>query len=189
MLVELHDEQIDRRFRAAIGLDRIVAALLVIRIVEIHIAELMPHRGYAHHPAACGNEIGQSVDQQEMTEVIGAELRLETICRAAQGRSHDPRIGDDQIEPLAACTQRGGGGSDARQIRQVQLRQREARPVGICNRCGGSARLFQVTRSACHLCAVCCERACRLHAQSRRYTGDQNTFSAEVNAVQYLIAR
>ena len=72
-------------------------------------------RGQVHQPAARLQQGRDAVYEGEVAEVVGAELRLEAIGRAAERACHDARIGDDHVKGSPISQERIGAGSDARQ--------------------------------------------------------------------------
>ena len=70
------------------------------------------------HPAA-GRQLGQQqAGQEERTEVVGGELALEAVDRAAVRRRHDAGVVDEQVE---RAVRRGLGrrGPHRRQVREI----------------------------------------------------------------------
>ena len=69
-----------------------------------------------------------------MTEVVGSELKLEAVGRAAERWDHHPGVVDEQVD-LAVPV--GGEPSDRREAREVQLTH--IRLAGNRRRCGLAA--------------------------------------------------
>ena len=91
-------------FRAAVGDEGIVGLLLEVRIVEVDVGDTVRLRRQHHQPSVVGKQRRYALQQSEMAEVVGRELRFEAIDRAPERRRHDAGVGDDGIE-LAAVGQ------------------------------------------------------------------------------------
>ena len=79
--VELDGEQDIGGLGAAIGAELGIGRALEIRIVQIDVGKAMAGGGEVHQPRARLQQRGDPVDQHEMAQMIGAELRLEPIRR------------------------------------------------------------------------------------------------------------
>ncbi len=77
--VELDREQDVGGLRTAVGRPRAIGRALEIRIVEIDVGKLMAGRRQIDEPPARLDQRRDAVDQHEMTEMVGAELRLEPV--------------------------------------------------------------------------------------------------------------
>ncbi len=118
-----------------------------------------------------------------MPEMIGAELRLETIFGQRPGRDrHHAGIGDDQIELFARRIELVGGGACAFQRRQIEFDQFDA-----CNRRRRAPRLFQIARRAHDGRAMRRQRPRGLDAEPGRYAGHQHALAGEIDAFEHLV--
>src|SRR5260370_13891886 len=88
-------------FRSAVCQKGIIRSSLKIGIVEVHIREAVACRGQVHEPSTRTKKLCNPVYQDEVTEMIGAELHFEMVGRTAKRRGHHARVGDDHIERLA----------------------------------------------------------------------------------------
>ena len=111
--VELHREQDIRGLGTAIGNIRLVGRALEIRVVQIDIRRAVTVRRHIHQPSAGGDQPRDAVHQHEMADMVGAELRFETIHRVPVRRAHDAGIGDHGIEFTPIGQQRIGAGAHA----------------------------------------------------------------------------
>jgi hypothetical protein len=165
--------------------------LLKIRIVEVDIGAAMSRRRKIDEPGAGLHQRRDPVDQNEMAEVIGPELRLEPVRRLAEWRPRNASVGDDEVERPAVVDQPIGAGAYAHKRRQVELDQLKSAAVrgGRLDGRGRRVGLCKIARRADDLSAVRCEGAGRLHAEARRHTCHQRALSAQAHAVQHLIGR
>ena len=187
--VELDREQDVGGLRPAVRRPRVIGRALEIRIVEIDVGNLMAGRRQIHQPRARLHQRRDPIDQHEMAEMVGPELRLEPVRRLAGWRRHDARIADDEIEGLAAGDKRLGASPHARKRSKIELDQLQAaaiRSVGAHRR-GRRFRLGQIARRADHLGAVRRERAGRLDAKAGRHPGHQHALAAQAYAVQHFV--
>ena len=187
--VELDREQDVGGLRTAVGRPCVVRRALEIRIVEIDVGNLMAGRRQIDEPRAGLHQRRDAVDQHEMAEVVGPELRLEPVRRLAEWRRHDARVGDDEIEAPPVVDQRVGASAHAFQRRQVELDELKAAAVGGvgAHRSGRRLGLGQIARSAHHFGAVSGERARRLDAKACRHARHQRAFSTKVHALERLV--
>src|SRR5262245_36325957 len=102
-LVELNREQDVGRLRSAIRDERFVGRPLEVRIFQIDIGEAVTCRRQVDHAPAFAKQRREPIDQYEVTEVIGAELRFESISRMPKRCCHYSRICDDHVEGLTFC--------------------------------------------------------------------------------------
>src|ERR1700733_10931222 len=119
--VELDREQNVGGLRAPVAHPCVVGRALEIWIVEINVGNLMAGRGEIDQPCPRLHQRCDPIDQYEMAEMVGAELRLEPVCGLAGWRRHDARVANHEIERLAARDERVSASADARKRRQVEL--------------------------------------------------------------------
>jgi hypothetical protein len=174
---------------AAVGDHRIIRRALEIGIVEIDVRIAVAGGGDVHEPPARRDQCRDTIDQHEMAEMIGAELRLETFRGVAKGRSHNACIGDHGVERPAIGNKRVCAGADALKRGEIQLDQLEAAVRGQgADLVRGALGLGAIAHRADHLRPVRCQRPRGLDAKSGRYAGDQNAFSAEIDPRQHFIS-
>ncbi len=128
--IERNGEKNVRRLRATVGDEGLVGRLLEAGIFKVHVAVAMAGRGEINDAAAAPQQRGDLVDEDEVTEVIRAELGLESIHGLAERRGHDAGIGDDHVERLALGQQAVGGFADALQAGEIELHELERAAVG-----------------------------------------------------------
>ncbi len=94
-----------RQLRLPVGRDPTVRAL-GLQIVEVDASpDALPQTADRHDPRTSGggeHPVAQQTGQRKMTEVVGAELELESISRRALRRVHDPGVVDQQVDPVVA---------------------------------------------------------------------------------------
>ena len=77
----------------------LVVSALELHVVPAHPRAAMTERRHRHHPAAdAGDRRPQPVDEGEVAEMIGRELRLPPRPDTGLGARHDPGVGDQQID-------------------------------------------------------------------------------------------
>src|SRR5260370_12907096 len=72
----------------AVSHKRIVSRPLEIGVVEVHIGEAMPGRREVDQASAGANQRGNAIDEYEMAEMIGPELRLKAVHGVPQCSRH-----------------------------------------------------------------------------------------------------
>src|SRR5208282_926874 len=76
----------------------LILSALEIRIVDVHIADLVSRRRERGDAAAWFEQRHELVDEHEMSQVIRTELSFEAVFRLAPRTSHHPRIRNNHIE-------------------------------------------------------------------------------------------
>ncbi len=117
--------------------------------------------------------------------MIGPELRLKAVDGVAEWRGHHSCIGDDHVESLPPRQEFVGAGADALQVGQIERDQLEAPSVrgGILSHLRGCGFGFRdVPHRSYYLRAVGRKRSRCLHPDPRRYAGDENPFSVQIDA-------
>src|SRR5690349_10076207 len=111
-----------------------------------------------------------------MTEMVRAELSLESIRGLAERGGHDTGIGDDEIEGLAGGIERVGAGADALERGEVELDELEPAAIdgGGAHLLGGPLGLVEIANRADDMGAVGGERAGSLDADAGRDAGHQD---------------
>src|SRR6201999_2568580 len=84
-----------------------------------------PRRREADEPPTRLQQPGDAIDEHEVTEMIGTELRLETIRGLALRACHHAGIGDDDVERLACLDQGVGTGTHAPEVSQIERHELE----------------------------------------------------------------
>src|SRR4029077_5386458 len=117
----------------------------------------MPGRREVDQASPGADQRSNAIDQYEMAEVVGAELRLEAVHGVPKWSRHDSCIGYDHVESLPALQEFVGAGADALQTGQIERYQLEAAtiPRGSLSPLRGRGFGFlKVPRRSCHLRAV-----------------------------------
>ena len=125
-----------------------------------------------------------------MAQVVGAKLAFKPVSSLGEGGSHDPGVGNDDVERLACRVQGVGTGSDAGERGEVKLDQIEAPAAfGCCLAYGGggSLGLGKIARCPDDMRAMRYQRACGFDAKPGRNTCDQHPLAAEIDAVQHFV--
>ena len=121
-----------------------------------------------------------------MPQVIGAELRLETVTGVTERRRHDACVGDDDIGGFAFCQQ----ATRRRPARSSiwpgrALDQFELPTVRLCfflNLFGGPLG-FRQAHALLHVQRTVCNGSdCAVSTPAGGDAGDQNSFAAQVDA-------
>src|ERR1700735_2254393 len=76
-------------FRPPVSHKGFVRRGLKVGIVQVHIAETVPRGSKGDQASAVPDQLCDAVHKDEVTQVIGTELRLETILRLPQRSRHD----------------------------------------------------------------------------------------------------
>src|SRR5882724_585707 len=129
-LVKSYGEQNICRLGASVGDKGFIRGPLKIRILQIDVREAVSSRRQIDQSAAGADQRSEAVDQDKVSQVVGAELRLEAVCRVAKWRRHDAGIRNQHIERRALRQQRICAGANALQTREVQSDQVETPATG-----------------------------------------------------------
>ena len=141
--------------RPRIGIRRV----LEIGIVEIDVGEAVARRRQVHQPASRLHQRGNAVDEHEMAEMVGAELRLEPVRGLTRGQAMTPA--------LAMTMSKAAHPRAAHRRRRARWRARRdrVRPVRGCRRRPwlrlpvGRARALPRSRAAPTTSAPCAASA------------------------------
>ena len=100
----------------------LVVTMLELHVVPAHPRAAMTERRHRHHPAAAaGDRRPQPVDESEVAEMIGRELRLPPGPDPCLGARHDPGVGDQQIDAPTRRQEPFGERGDTVEIAQIEL--------------------------------------------------------------------
>jgi len=99
-LIQRDSEQDVGCLGLAVGLPRVIGAVLEMDVVEHHVAVDVPHRADRDHPGAPGRgqRAAQSGGQGEVAEVIDGELHLPATSVAHQWGGHDAGVVDQDVQ-------------------------------------------------------------------------------------------
>src|ERR1700722_17496362 len=124
-----------------------------------------------------------------MAEVVGSELGLEAIGGMPERAGHDSGVGDHEIKRLGPGQQRIGAGAHARQRGKVERDKLESAGFrrGGADLPGRPLGFGKIARGADDMGAMRDQSARRLDAKAGGNAGDQNSFSAEVDARQNVV--
>ena len=116
-LVEPDGEQHVGGLGPAVGHPRVVGLALEVGIVEVDVAEAVAGRREQHDAgAAGGHQRGrEQLDEQEVAEVVGAELHLEAVDGGALRAGHHAGVGDEHVEHRVVLDEPVGEGAHAGQ--------------------------------------------------------------------------
>ena len=98
--VELHSEQDVGRLGAAVGGHGIIVGPVRAGIVQIYVDVAVAGRGEDHQSSALAHQRRNGINQDEVAEMVGPELRLEAVGGEPLRAGHDARIGDHHVEGL-----------------------------------------------------------------------------------------
>jgi hypothetical protein len=180
------------RLRTPVSHEWLIGCSLEVRVFKINVRETMTGRGQVDQASAFAEERRDPVDEDKVTQVIGAELGLKTIGRMSERRCHDARISDDHVEWFALGQQRVGACADASEIGEVERDEFEAAAMGggiVSHLDGGRFRFYQVPCRADYMRPMGSKRARSLHTDSGRDTGHQNSFALQSYARQNIFSR
>src|SRR5262249_44149829 len=120
--LELKAEQQIGKLALPIG-QPLAVALLPVQIVEANAAQAMRPAADRNHSCARGrlDEIKKQTGKTEMTEMIGAELHLESVDGAAIGQRHHARVVAEDIQTLMPLMKRLRERADRGEARQVEF--------------------------------------------------------------------
>ena len=146
--------------------------------------------GEGDEAAAGLEERRDAVDEDEVAEMIGAELGFEAVGGVAEGGGHDAGVGDEDVERAALCEELAGGGADALEAREVELDDFEG-GAGVfgcaADVSGGAGSFVEVAGCADYVRAVGYESAGCLNAEAGGDSGDEDAFAFEVEACEDFV--
>ena len=189
-LVEGNGEEDVRGLRSAVGDEGLVGRALEVGVFEVDVGITVACRGQIDEAAAGAQQRSDAVDEDEVAEMIGAELRLEAVGGAAEGSGHDPGVGDDDVEEAALVEQRVGGGANALEVCEIELDELEAATVGrgfLADFSCGVLCLGEVACGADDVGSVGGERTGGLDAESGGDAGDKDALAAQIDSGENLI--
>ena len=159
-LVEFDGEENVGGFRAAVGDERIVRSAFETGIGEIDVGVAMSCGRKIDEAAARAEERRDAIDEDEVAEMIGAELRFESVGGFAEGSGHHAGVGDDDVDRLAFGDEFVGSGADAFEIAEVEFDEFQAAAAGggvFADLRGRRFGFLQVAGGADDVCAVSSE--------------------------------
>jgi hypothetical protein len=120
--VQLEREEQVRQLRLSVGVPAEVATIAV-EIVERDAAHLVRGARERHDSGILAplHQLQQERGQQEVAEVVGAELKLEAVGRPASRRRHHAGVIDQQVEPVVGRSVTLGEAAHRLQAREVEL--------------------------------------------------------------------
>ena len=130
--VEADREQNVSRLGAAIGDKGRVLGVLEVGVDQIDVRKAVAGRSEINQPAAGVEQGGDPIDEKEVSQVIGPELRLKAVDRVPEGRRHDSGVGDDHIEVFTRVQQPVRSGPHAGEAGEIELDQFEATAARGC---------------------------------------------------------
>src|ERR1700693_1683817 len=99
------------RLRSTVCNPWVVRSALEVGVLKIDVGEAVPRGCEIDQPSAWSEKRRNPVHQDEVAEVIRAELRFESIFSMTKRCRHDTSIGNNHIERLALFKQRLGASS------------------------------------------------------------------------------
>ena len=180
--VELHREQDVGGLRLAVRGELVVLAPLVVGIVPHDVGSPVPARAEVDDAR---RRIGeqhrhQQVGQQEVPDVVGAELHLEAFDGAFERRVHHARVVDQQVQPVVRRPS-----TTAANARTLSSDARSSEPAsssasGTWSRtvADGGVDARRVATREHHVGAGRRERARRLQTEPGRRAGDDRDLAA-----------
>src|SRR6476659_4945933 len=106
--VERYREKDVGCLRAAVGNPWVVRSVLEVGVLKIDAGVTVPCGCEVDQPSAWSKKRRNPVHQDEVAEVIRAELRFESILGVTEWCRHDTSIGNDHIKRFALLQQRIG---------------------------------------------------------------------------------
>src|ERR1700730_6270800 len=124
--VKRNGEEDIRSLGPAVGNEGFISRPLKVGIVEIHIRKAVPGRRKIDQSSAFAEKSCNAVHQNEVPQVIGAELHLEPIGSVAKGCGHNSGVSDNRVEGFAFREQSIGAGTHVLKAGQIELDHFEA---------------------------------------------------------------
>ena len=191
-VIELDCEQDVGGLRPPVAEPRLVRRAFEVGVVEVHVAEPVPSRAERHDAGRRGgDERGcEQVREQEVPEVVGAELQLEAVGGGAEGASHDTGVVDEHVETVMVGEEAGGACPNTRQRGELELAHLE---VGSRHRRADALHRRPTAIEVAHRHgdgrAVGGDGPRGLLAQAGRRTGDEDPPAPQVDTLEHIVGR
>ena len=187
---ELDREEDVQRLRLPVRVPRLVVASFEIEIVEIGFADVVTGRRHVHDARRRSGEQRRDneVREQEVPEVVRAELELEPVGGALERRCHDTRVVDQQVQPVMTVEELLRGPPHRRQRGQIELEHldRWARR-SAANVLGCVLTLGDVAHAEHNPGARGRERSRRLGAEAGPAAGDKRQLPRQIDPGDDLV--
>jgi hypothetical protein len=117
----------------AVGASRSIAGF-TLEVIEVDPTHAVGGARHRHDPGpGCRqHEIEQESGQREVTEMVGAELKLETVDCQTKGWHHHARVVHEQVNTALRRSDRLGSLPYRRKVREVETHDRDVRPGTCC---------------------------------------------------------
>jgi hypothetical protein len=182
-IVEFDGEENICGFRAAVGDIGIVGCAFETGIVEIDVGKAVTGGRYIDEAAASTKKRHDAIDEDEVAEVIGAELRFEAVGGVTERRGHHAGVGDDDVERFAFGDEFVGSGTDTFEIAEVEFDEFETSAVGggvFADLRRSGFGFFKIAGGTDDVRAVCGQSARGFNADSGGNAGNEDAFAFEV---------
>ena len=165
-----------------------------MRVVKMHRVEMMAARteiddaGIA--ASLCGLDEGghQQIGEQEMADMIGAELQLQAVAGGHVRRGHHSGIVDQQIDPVMLDQKGLGKKLDAGHLAEIAFHQLD---IGIGNRLPDfdhrSLALGHVAHRNDNLRAFRRHRPRGFLTETRGPAGDHHQLAGEIDTFEHFV--
>ena len=190
--LELQGEQHVGRLRLPVRLPWLVLARVVVGIVPTDPGDRWPLRADVHDARwrASDQRRHEQVGEQEVAEVVRAELQLETIDRAVERRRHHAGVVDEEVDSIVVFADPRREFPDACQRRQVERSEPTSAPGTLVRSVGGRGVGLRAARG----CRAPpwrppCQCPRRLQADPAGRAGDHRHSSGQVDALDHLECR
>ena len=186
-LVESHGKQDIRRLRPAVSYKGLIGRALEVRVIEIDVRVAVPCGREVDETPTSTDQRSDPVDEDKVSQVIGAELGFKSVSRMSKWSGHHAGIGDDNIEGVTFGEQPVGGGAHTGETGEIEGNKLEASTTfsGILAHLSGCRfRLVQISRRTNYMGAMGGERTRRFHAEPGRDSGYENPLAVQVDTGQ-----
>ena len=190
--VELEGEERVGRLRLPVGGPVEVLGVLEVGVVPQDRRLEVAGRRQAHDARRRGGEQRRQdeVGEEEVAEVVGAELHLEPVGGARERARHHAGVVDEQVDARVALDQLGGGLAHAGQRGQVEHERLHGGGGDMIGKRGdGVGHLGLVAGGEDDVGAVRRQRPGRLQAEPAGGTGDHRDGPGQVDAGEHLVGR
>jgi hypothetical protein len=101
--VEGNSEEDIRRLRSTVGKEGLIGRPFKVGILEIDVGVAVTGRRQVDQPSSGADKRRDAVNEDEVAQLIGAELCFKAVDGMAKRCGHHARVGDDHVEGFTLC--------------------------------------------------------------------------------------
>src|SRR4029077_10262390 len=130
--VESNGEEDVRRLGPAVGDPWVVRCPLKVGIFKVDVGEAVPGRGKVDQTPSFADKWRDTVNEHEVSQMIGPELHFKAVRRTQERRGHHSCDSDDHVVGFPLRQERIGTASYSFEIGKINRNQLETAATGRC---------------------------------------------------------